>query len=54
MSKEFLNNIENSLLIKISKSTDFIYFEEDLKINSPVSYYFKYNDLSINSILSLK
>lgn len=54
MKKEFLNSIENSLLIKINKQTDFTYLEEDLKIDSPVSYYFKYSDLSINSNLSLK
>lgn len=42
------------MLIRLNDKVDFAYLEEDIKIDNPISYYFKYTDLSINSILSLK
>jgi hypothetical protein len=50
-----LNNIKNNSLIKISSNWDFTYTEEKILIDSPVkSYYYKYDDLSINLLLKLK
>ena len=50
-----LNNIKNNKLIKISNNCDFVFIEEPLKLDSPVSnYYFKYSDLSINLNINLK
>lgn len=52
---EKLNKINNKKLIKVTSNWDFSYVEENIEIDSPVkSYYFKYNDLSINLALRFK
>ena len=53
--KPFLNAIKNDYLIKITDNCEFAFLEENLHMESPVeSYYFKYDDLSINLSIRLK
>lgn len=50
-----LNEINNKYLIKIGERWDFVYLEDNIKIESPVSsYYFKWSDLSINIVIKFK